>query len=151
MNGLILFTARFLVVATTIFSLVALAPAVAAASPRSGELHVTKDCSSYTGAAGDVCTITSSNLNAIKVGSRVIYAEAADFRSFSLHTDGLIDGPGKNDAFGHVTLDLATGLGSVTISGGDGVFTGFSALGAVSPLGGPDFAWDGTYSFSPLG
>src|SRR5256885_5951426 len=47
-------------------------------SPRSGELHVTKNCSHYTGAAGSFCTITSSNLNAIKVGSRVVYASAAD-------------------------------------------------------------------------
>ena len=57
----------------------------------------------------------------------------------------VIGRPGSNDAFGHVTLDLVTGLGSVTISGGNGVFRGFSATVAVSPLGWPDFAWDGTY------
>jgi hypothetical protein len=35
---------------------------LSAASPRSGTLHVTKQCSTYTGQAGDICTITSSNL-----------------------------------------------------------------------------------------
>jgi hypothetical protein len=34
----------------------------AASSPRSGALHVTKECSAYTGLAGSFCTITSSNL-----------------------------------------------------------------------------------------
>jgi len=43
-------------------------------SPRSGALHVTKECSEYTGHAGSFCTVTSSNLKAIDVGSKVIYA-----------------------------------------------------------------------------
>ena len=38
------------------------------ASPRSGELHVTKECGDYLGNAGDFCTITSSNVKAIEVG-----------------------------------------------------------------------------------
>ena len=45
-----------------------------ASAPRTGELHVMKECSSYAGQAGDFCTITSSNVDAIEVGSRVIYA-----------------------------------------------------------------------------
>ena len=48
-------------------------PAVApslSASPRSGDLHVTKECSEFNGTAGTFCTITSSNLEAIEVGSR---------------------------------------------------------------------------------
>src|SRR2546421_1893495 len=44
---------------------------------RSGALHVTKECSQYTGLAGSFCTITSSNLKQIAVGSRVVYAKAA--------------------------------------------------------------------------
>jgi hypothetical protein len=34
--------------------------------PRSGDLHVTKECSEYKGLAGDFCTITSSNLEEIE-------------------------------------------------------------------------------------
>ena len=44
---------------------------------RSGDLQITKECSEYTGRAGDFCTITSSNLEGIEAGAKVIYAEAA--------------------------------------------------------------------------
>ena len=42
-------------------------------TPRSGELHVTKECSEYSGQPGGFCTITGSNLNAIDAGMKVIY------------------------------------------------------------------------------
>jgi hypothetical protein len=35
------------------------APLVSASFPRSGELHVTKECAAWAGQAGDICTITS--------------------------------------------------------------------------------------------
>ena len=41
-------------------------------TPRSGELQVTKECSQYFGQAGQFCTITGSNLNAIDAGMKVI-------------------------------------------------------------------------------
>ena len=139
-----------LVVAATILSLAALAPAVAA-SPRSGDLHVTKECSEYTGQAGDFCTITSSNVAAIEVGSRVIYLQPLTFPL--LDTDIVLDppGPGNNMAFGHVYLHLGTGAGVATFTGGTGKFTWFHATADVSYLGGLNWAWDGTYSFSPRG
>src|SRR5437764_1897242 len=46
------------------------------AAPRSGELHVTKDCSQNTLLPGGFCTITGSNLNAIDAGMKVIYANS---------------------------------------------------------------------------
>ena len=63
-----LFTPVFLALAL-VAGFVALAlslssASVSASSPLSG-LHVTKECSAYTGAAGDFCTITSSDLAAI--------------------------------------------------------------------------------------
>lgn len=136
-----------LLIGATALCLATLAPAVSA-SPRSGDLAVTKTCVTYTGAAGDFCTITSSSLNVIKAGSRVYYLQAADFQTLTLNSDITIDGPGNNTAYGHVTLDLATGLGAVTISGGSGVFRGFHASVAVSPLGGGSFAWGGSYGFT---
>jgi hypothetical protein len=122
---------------------------LAAASPRSGALHVTKECSTYTGHAGDICTITSSNVAQIEAGSRVVYA--SDAVGASLDTDVRLDlpGPGNNAAFGHCTLSLATGIGECNFSGGTGKLTWFHASVAVSPLGGPNFAWDGSYGFSP--
>jgi hypothetical protein len=119
-------------------------------SPRSGELRVTKECSQYTGAAGSFCTITSSNLNAIKVGSRVVYTSGADPTRGVLDSDLVIDGPGNNTAFGHVVLDLATLSGVVRFSGGTGEFTHLHAgpLVVACPAF-PDCSWDGPYSFSP--
>ena len=126
----------------------ALAPSVSA-SPRSGDLHVTKECSAYTGLAGSFCTITSSNVKAIEVGSRVVYAQAAG--ATSLDSDVILDTPepGNNTASGHCKLEFATGLGLCTFSGGTGKFTWFEASAHVSYLGGPNWAWDGTYSFDP--
>lgn len=122
----------------------------ASSSPRSGELHVTKECHEYHGLAGQHCTITSSNIPAIKVGSQVVYASAAgDPIPGQLNSDLIIDGPGNNTAYGHVALDVSTGTGVVTLSGGTGEFKHFHAQVAVSPLGWPNFAWDGTYSFNP--
>jgi len=124
-------------------------------SPRSGALHITKECSRYTGVAGSFCTITSSSLNAIKPGSRVIYASAADFRPdvLKLDSDLVIDGPGNDTAFGHVVLDLSTFTGVVTFSGGTGEFTHFHAGPLAVACPGfatvPVCSWDGPYSFSP--
>jgi len=139
----------FIVVAAAILSLIALVPSVSAASPRSGDLYVTKECSAYTGAAGDYCTITSSNLAGIEVGARVIYLQPLTFPV--LDTDIVLDppGPGNNMAFGHVHLDLGTGAGVATFTGGTGKFTWFHANADVSYLGGPNWGWEGTYSFSP--
>jgi hypothetical protein len=127
------------------FAFTGLAPA--SASPRAGALHITKECSEFQGQAGGFCTITSSNLKAIPIGSRVIYRDALVYPV--LNTDIVLDtGPG-NKAFGHVVLNLATGIGTVTFFGGTGQFRHFHASAAVSSLGGFDWAWNGTYSFSP--
>ena len=124
---------------------------VSASFPRRGDLQVTKECSTYMGRAGDVCTITSSNVTEIEVGSKVVYAQAADFGTLSLDSDVVIDlpGPGNNTASGHCHLSLATGIGLCTFSGGTGIFTQFQASANVSYLGGPNYAWGGTYNFDP--
>jgi hypothetical protein len=116
-------------------------------SRRSGALHVTKECSEYTGLAGSFCTITSSNLKQIAVGSRVVYAKAAG--ATSANTDVILYAPGRgNTAFGHVVLDFVTATGTVTFWDGTGKLRGFHASADISYLGGPNWAWDGTYSFS---
>jgi hypothetical protein len=124
----------------------------AGASPRSGELHVAKECTDYHGFAGEHCTIRWSSLNAIKGGSNVVYAEDVDFSSLTLDSDLVIDGPGDNTAFGHVVLNLRTSSGSITFSGGTGVFSGFQASVAVTYNSDEGlWHWDGTYSFTPSG
>jgi len=112
---------------------------------RSRALHVTKECSQYTGLADSYCTITSSNVRAIPVGSRVVYLQAA--AATSLDSDiVVVAGPG-NYALGHVRLDFVTSTGEVTIWGGTGHLAHLHARAAVSALGGPNWAWDGTYRF----
>jgi hypothetical protein len=117
------------------------------ASPRSGDFHVTKECSGYTGGAGSFCTIKSSNVQAIEVHSRILYLQP-DQLGTPLGSDVVLDppGPGNNTAFGHCSL----ALGVCTFSGGTGKFTGFHARVDVSHN--DDFSlwyWEGTYSFSP--
>jgi hypothetical protein len=115
---------------------------------RSGDLHVTKECSAYKGLAGDFCTITSSNLEEIEVGSKVVYAQAAG--AGSVDSDLVLDaGPG-NTATGHVVLDLVAGTGVVTFSGGTGKFTGFNARVDVTADSAGLWHWEGTYSFSEI-
>ncbi len=117
------------------------------ASPRSGSLAVQKNCQSYTGNAGDFCTITASNLAAIPVGTVIIYRSAAV--NGILDTDVTLDppGPGNNTASGHCFVNLSTGLGTCTLDGGTGRFQHLHATADVTPLGGPNFAWNGTYSY----
>jgi hypothetical protein len=118
-----------------------------ASSRHGGPLRVTKECSEYSGGPGQHCTITSSNLPEITVGSRVVYEDGAV--GATVDTDLILyaAGPGNNTAFGHVVLDLATLRGVVTFAGGTGKFERFYARIDVSPLGWPNFAWDGRYVF----
>jgi hypothetical protein len=117
---------------------------------RSGALHATKECSQYFGRAGDYCTITSSSLNAIQSGMRVVYTSPAG--ATSLGSDLVLDGPGNNNALGHVTLDFTTLSGVVTLNGGTGRFRGFHASVDVTyDTQAGSWRWDGTYSFTPPG
>ena len=119
---------------------------LSASSKRSRALHATKECSAYTGLAGAYCTITSSNVRAIEVGSRVVYAKAKDPTSLDSDVTLYPPGNGKSVAYGHVVLDFVTRRGVITFSGGTGKFKHFQANAVVSFLGAPNWAWDGTYS-----
>lgn len=129
--------------------------AALSASPRSGELHVLKDCTNggvdpYMGNAGDHCTISASNVKGIEVGSRVIYAQAAGAGSLDSYVVLDVPGPGNNKAFGHCQLNLLNGLGVCEFSGGTGKFTSFQARANVTPPSdGVNWHWEGTYSFDP--
>ena len=108
----------------------------------------------YVGQAGGFCTITSSNLDAIEVGSRVVYAEAADLAGTppTLDSHVVLDlpGPGNNFASGRCQLDFSTGQGHCTFSGGTGTFTFFHAsVDVTPPTDGVNWHWRGTYSFDP--
>ncbi len=138
---------KLLVLAAALVAAAGISVAIAtASSPRSGELHVTKECSQFNDGPqpGAFCTITSSNLKAIKVGSKVIYFQAATGGTFE--SDLALVVKLGDYALGHVVLD-PTGSGVLTLSGGTGDFSSFRAKVRVSTKDGLNFAWDGRYSF----
>src|ERR1700674_1152232 len=76
MTGIRRSPTRVLAIVTTILALTALALALAptasassGSSARRGALHIAKECTQDTGLADSFCTITSSNLSEITVGS----------------------------------------------------------------------------------
>ena len=125
------------------------AVALSASAAQSGQLHVTKNCSDWHGYAGDFCTITISNLSAIAPNARVYYDQAFGTPTGFLDSDVLLHVGTGDWAVGHCTLDGSTYRGLCTFSDGVGQLAGFSARVNVSPAGGLDFNWDGTYSFAP--
>ena len=116
---------------------------------RSGDLHFTKECSEFHRRAGEFCTITSSNLKEIPVGTRVYYLSDASLAG--AETDVILDppGPGNNTASGHVILSFTTLTGQVSLDGGTGKFSGIHARAVVTHLTGVNWAWNGSYSYSP--
>jgi len=122
-----------------------------AASPRSGALHVSKECGGFNGAPGSFCMIESSNLKAIEVDSKILYLQPEKLFT-PVGSDVILDlpGPGNNKAFGHCSL----ALGVCTFEGGTGKFTLFRADVVVSKDPDPRsplWYWEGTYSFGPQG
>jgi hypothetical protein len=136
----------FLVVAASVLAVAASAQSGSRADHRNRPLHIVKECSEYSGGIGAYCTVTSSNLPAIRVGTRIFYAQAAA-PDGSFDGDVILYAGRRNTATGLCSVDPA-GSGRCTLSGGTGTLDGIRARVEVSWLGGLDFAWDGTYRFS---
>jgi hypothetical protein len=122
---------------------------------REGDLHIEKNCSQYSGAAGSFCTIISSNLAALPVHSRIFYDQAAGVPNPN-PPGGMLDsniliyvGPG-NWAVGRCTLDNNTNLGLCSLSDGVGPLTGITMRVTVSSPDGINYFWNGTYAFRSL-
>ena len=137
-----------LAVAASVLAVTASAQSGARANDRTRPFHLTKECptSTYQGQIGGYCTVTSSNLAAIRVGTKIFYAQAAGQNS--LDSDVILYVSRGNTATGHCDLDFLTGLGQCTLSGGTRRLDGIRARVDVSYLGDVDWAWDGTYRFS---
>ena len=127
--------------------------ATAESFARRGQVRITKECEEYTGAAGAFCTITSSNIAEIPVGSKVLYSQAAGIPANLLDSNIVLDAGNANRAVGRCTLDLMTGLGLCTFSDGIGSLAGFQARIDVSPpaAGSVDWTWRGTFQFASPG
>jgi len=132
-------------------SVVALAASVlvvsasAQANHRTRAFHLTKNCDEYQFGVGSYCTVSTSNVAQIPTGARIFYAQAA--ANGALDSDIILYAGRGDTATGHCYVDFSTGNGACTLFGGTGSLDGFHARVDVSPLGGLDFAWDGTYRF----
>lgn len=126
---------------------------VAAQSERSGAVHVTKNCSAFNGAPGSYCTITSSNLAAIKVGSTVFYDDPIILATpTGLFDSNVVLSVGPGDwTVGRCALDNTTNLGLCTFTDGTGPLAGFTARVNVSSTDGVNYQWNGTYRFTEPG
>lgn len=141
--------ASVVVVAAAVVSLAALAfsPSASSQSGSSKAFHATKDCSGFTGLVGAFCTVRSSNVKAVKPGSKIFYFQVAS--KSALDSDTAIYVGRGTVATGHCLLRFATGVGLCTISDGTGALAGFHARVRVTA----DktipklWHWDGTYSF----
>ncbi len=63
---------KLLGIAGTIVALGAVIPSASAGATLQ-PIHITKDCSGFTGGPGSFCTVTGSDLAAIPVGSKLLY------------------------------------------------------------------------------
>ena len=136
---------------TTRFALVLLAGAALtvslSAAEKKGDIHAVKECSQYNFLPGGFCTFTSSDFALIAPGTKIYYDQAPGIPAGLLDSNVVLDAGAGNRALGRCTLDLATGAGLCTFSDGIGLFAGFQARLNVSYAGGPNYRWDGTYSF----
>ena len=142
-------------------------PRVVKADERTGELHVTKNCSAYTNDAGTFCTITASNIPEIQVGSRVFYTQAVvgcdtggtaypcpapiptpQGVDIAVDSNAVLYVGSGNWAVGRCTLDGTGNSGLCTFSDGTGPLAGFQARVEVSTTDGVNYEWNGTYSFN---
>src|SRR6266850_366847 len=125
------------------------ATAASASDARRGKVHVIKDCTAKTGDPGSFCTVTSSNLPEIVVGSKVFYFQSPIPSTGLQDSNVVLDAGNGNRAAGRCTLDLTTFLALCTFSEGTGTFVGFHARINGSP--GTDrsnYRWEGTYHFT---
>ena len=143
----LLVATSLLVVAASALAVTASAQSGAGANHRARPFHLTKTCppDQYQGQIGGYCTVTSSNVPAITVGTKIFYAQAAG--PTSLDSDVILYAGPRNTATGHCVLDFQTAVGECTLSGGTGTLDGIRARVDVSYVGGDDWAWDGTYRF----
>jgi hypothetical protein len=111
-------------------------------------LHATKDCSGFTGLVGAYCTIRSSNVKELKVGSKIFYFQVAG--KTALDSDTVVYVKRGSVATGHCLLRFATGVGLCTMSDGTGTLAGLRYRVRVTASSSIPKLWhmDGTYSFN---
>ena len=139
---------KLVAVAGAILALAVVIPLTSASAGSTLQpLHVTKECSQFTGDTPSFCTITGSNLDAIRVGTKVMYwGPVLTDPNFMSSRVVLRAGHG-NRAFGYCQTIADPYHGTCTFWKGTGALSGFHASVDVTYVSGADFDWDGTYLF----
>lgn len=136
-----------LAIAGTMLIFAVLVPSASAGSTLK-PLHITKECSGYTGSIPSFCTITGSNLAAIPVGTKVFYwgPVVADPNFLS---SKIVARVGDGDrATGWCAVIQNPYHGVCTFWRGRGTLAGFHASVDVTLDSDGVFHWDGTYLFA---
>ncbi|MEO8882365.1 MAG: hypothetical protein ABI377_02950 [Devosia sp.] len=123
----------------------ALAAPAWAAAPAMNPMSITKECSKFTGHAGDFCTITKSSVAAIPVGAKVFYY-GPSLGPTLLSSTVLIDAGNGTTAIGYCNVDLPKASGVCSFWAGSGALAGVQALLTLTIDSTGLFHWDGGYT-----
>lgn len=141
---------RIVVLACTVVAFAALAPAVSANS-NPLPIHLTKDCSTYSGEIPSLCTIETSDLSLLPVGTKVWYEGPILTNNYFLSSNMLLEAGPNATATGYCIFDARaiaqTGL--CTFWAGTGSLTGFTAILHVTIDDQGIWHLDGEYYFNP--
>jgi hypothetical protein len=139
---------KLLAIVGTIVALAAVIPSASAGTTLT-PLHITKECSEFTGEIPSFCTITSSDLAAIPVGTKVMYwGPVINDPNFMSSRVVLRAGHGTR-AFGYcqTIASPAPEHGTCVFWKGTNALKGFHASVNVTYVSGADYDWEGTYLF----
>ena len=127
-----------------------MSPVLADDTSRDGTGHLTFDCTEYNGSPGSPCTITSSNIPEIPVGTVVYHIQAANIVPNLLDTSVVYDAGDGNRATGHCLFDFVALSGLCQLTDGTGQLAGFEARFDMSSTAPPTFHADGPYLFKDI-
>jgi hypothetical protein len=118
-------------VACLVTGLAAAEPAVA---PNPTDIHLVKDCSTYTGETPSLCTISASDMAALPIGTKVWYQGPVLTNNYFLSSNVLLDAGNGSTATGYCIFDARAteSAGLCTFWQGTGSLAGFTAILHVS-------------------
>jgi hypothetical protein len=139
---------KIFAVAGAILALAVIVPSASAGTTLK-PLHITKECSEFTGDIPSFCTITGSNLATIPVGTKIFYFGPVLTDPNFLSSEVVIRAGHGNRARGYcsvIYLDPPTDThGVCTFWKGTGALHGFRASVDYTVDSGGVLHWDGTY------
>jgi hypothetical protein len=137
-----------ILIAGAILALTAVAPTASAATLH--PLHLTKDCSTFTGEIPSLCRIAVSNVKIIPVGTKIWYKGPVVSNAYFLSSNVVMDVGHASTATGYCIFDTEAGAspGMCAFWRGKGTLAGFHAIIHVTIDSKHLWHWDGSYYFA---